>query len=68
MNPETGISKPVCRLTGIDGNVYSVIGAVDKTLRRAGLKDRADEFKRRAFEQKSYDDVLMLVHEYVEAE
>ena len=32
--------KPKCKLTGIDGNVFVIIGTVSKTLRNAGLRDK----------------------------
>jgi len=48
-----------------DGNVYAIIGRVRDALRKAGFRDDANEFRDRAFEQESYDDVLILVQEYV---
>jgi hypothetical protein len=27
--------KPKCQLTGVDGNVFNIIGTVSKTLKRA---------------------------------
>jgi hypothetical protein len=62
-------SKPVCRLTGTDGNVYTVIGAVVKALERSKLKngyELAANFQRKAFTADSYDAVLQLCSEYVE--
>jgi hypothetical protein len=59
-------AKPDCRLVGTDGNVYAIISRVRRTLRNAGLEDRADEFVKRASASKSYDDVLCLCFEYVE--
>lgn len=61
-------SKPVCQLSGTDGNVFSIIGKVSATLKRAGQKEKSEEFLKRAREQDSYDDVLMLVNDYVEVE
>lgn len=60
--------KPTCQLSGTDGNVFAVIAAVRFALREAGLDDRAHEFRERAFAAASYEDVLRLVHEYVEVE
>ena len=59
-------SKPVCRLVGTDGNVFSIIGHVRRTLRTAGQADQAQEFTDRAFKAGSYDEVLQLCMEYVE--
>jgi len=58
--------KPQCQLTGVDGNVFVIIGTVSKTLKRAGLNDKAKEFSDKAMQQESYDDVLRLCFEYVD--
>jgi len=58
--------KPVCRLVGTDGNVFSIIGRVQRALKEAGQPERASEFVQRAFQAKSYDEVLGLCTVYVE--
>ena len=58
--------KPQCKLIGVDGNVFIIIGAVNKTLEKAGLNDKAKEFNNKVMKQKSYDDVLRLCFEYVD--
>jgi len=58
--------KPKCKLTGTDGNVFSVIGKVSKCLREVGLKDEAEEFRNKALKSHSYDSVLALCFEYVD--
>jgi hypothetical protein len=58
--------KPVCRLVGGDGNVFAVIGSVRRALKNAGQVDRAKEFVARAYHAQGYDEVLAMVHEYVE--
>ena len=58
--------KPQCQLTGVDGNVFVIIGTVSKTLKRAGLDDKAKEFSNKAMQQESYDDVLRLCMGYVD--
>ena len=60
------LEKPRCQLVGTDGNVFAIIGAVSKTLKRAGLPERAKEFTERATSAKSYDEVLQMLHDYVE--
>lgn len=60
--------KPECSLTNIDGNVYSIIGHVSKTIRRAGYPDKAKEFSLKAFAAESYDQVLQLAMSYVEVQ
>jgi hypothetical protein len=59
---------PKCKLVGTDGNVFAIIGAVSKALRRAGRADKASEFQRKAMSSSSYGDVLMLCSEYVDVE
>lgn len=58
--------KTVCQLVGTDGNVFAIVGNVVKTLKKAGLKEQANEFTERAFNSKGYDEVLRLTMEYVE--
>jgi hypothetical protein len=57
---------PKCELIGHDGNVFNIIGKVASTLSRAGQKDKAKEWSRRAMSAGSYDEVLAMLHEYVE--
>ncbi len=64
--PATAVRRPPCKLSGTDGNVFAVIGRVQKALRRAGEESRAHEFVERAFGAGSYDEVLRLCFEYVE--
>jgi len=49
------------QLTGTDGNVFAVIGAVSEALRRAGFEDEAQTFTEAATSCSSYDEVLRLV-------
>jgi hypothetical protein len=67
-NGTTEGGKPTVRLVGEDGNVFAIIGRVSKALNRAGMRDRASEFTKRAMASHSYDDVLRLAMEYVEVE
>lgn len=60
--------KPVCKLKSTDGNVFSIIAKVRLTLKRAGMKEEAEEFSKEAFNCNCYDDVLVLVHKYITAE
>lgn len=54
------------KLTGEDGNVFAIIGAVSKALKRAGKPDAAAEFSAAAFRCGSYDEVLRLCMATVE--
>jgi hypothetical protein len=60
--------KPVCQLTGTDGNVFSVIGNVSRALKEAGEPEQAAEFRKQALACHSYDDLLALCFEYVDVE
>lgn len=60
--------KPMCKLTGTDGNAFAIIGKVSRTLKRAGMVERATEFSDKAFKAHSYDEILQLCSEYVEVE
>ena len=59
---------PICRLIGTDGNVFAIIGKVQRVLREAGQPDRASAFAERAFQCRSYDEVLQLCLEYVDVQ
>jgi hypothetical protein len=60
------MDKPVCQLTGTDGNAFAIIGKVSDTLKRAGLRQESKEFTEKAMSSESYDEVLSLCFEYVE--
>ena len=61
-----GKKKPKVKLTGIDGNVFNIIGTVARALRNAGQPDAAAEFSKQAFASQSYDAVLQLCFKYVD--
>ncbi len=61
-------TKPVVKLVGEDGSVFSIIARVSKALKKADMKDEAAEFVSRAHQQSDYYKVLALVGEYVEIE
>lgn len=58
--------KPKCKLIGADGNIFNLMGIASKTLKRADLKDEADEMVKRIMESKSYMEALAIISEYVE--
>lgn len=62
------MDKPICKLTGINGNVFVIISTVSRCLKREGRRDLAEEFTSAAFQAESYDDVLRLAFNYVEVE
>lgn len=49
-----------CKLTGKNGNVYVIIGAVSTAMKAAGLHKEAEEFNEAAINSGSYDAVLRL--------
>jgi len=60
-------NKPFCQLTGEDGNVFAVIGRVQRALKKDGQLERATEFAKKAMSgDYTYDEVLQLCHEYVD--
>ncbi|HHR7724856.1 TPA: hypothetical protein ACS9JQ_002440 [Staphylococcus aureus] len=52
-------------LIGEDGNIFNLAGKVSKELKRNGYRDLAKELQEELFKQKSYDDALNLISEYV---
>lgn len=67
----------VVQLTGIDGNIFVIIGRVRVALRRhireqgfgyAESNIRADQFAQEVTETKSYDDALAVVMHWVTVE
>lgn len=65
---ENNQEKPVCKLVGTNGNVFAIIGTVSLVLERAGKGKEATEFRKKAFQSHSYDEVLQLCFDYVEVE
>lgn len=60
--------KPTCQLTGKDGNAFTVIGNVSKTLKEHDMQEQSIEFRTRAMQCESYDELLQLCFEYVEVQ
>ena len=60
------MEKVKCKLVGTDGNVFVLIGKVSRTLKRAGMPDKAKEMSERCFSAKSYYEALAIMQEYVE--
>jgi hypothetical protein len=59
-------TKPVCKLTGTDGNVFFLAARVGKALKKAGQADKADEMYERLRTCPSYDASLQLFMAYVD--
>jgi hypothetical protein len=67
--PET-ISKPIVK-DPVDGNIFSVVGACTRALKKAGQNDNADKLTERVFtaiwvlNSESYNKALAICMEYV---
>lgn len=57
--------KPVV-VGPVDGNVFAVLGACQKALRRAGQDDVAKELASKVFGCDSYDEALQIMLKYVD--
>ena len=70
-DPNIGVPedlRPDCELVGQDGNVFNIIGLVSKALRRSDLENKREkvtEWQNQATSCHSYDEVLQLLHKYV---
>lgn len=61
--------KPRCKLIGEDGNIFNLMGIASRTLRRAGMSDKASEMtKKITTEAKDYYHAIRIIMEYVEVE
>ena len=60
--------KSKCKLVGKDGNIFNLMAIASRTLKKAGLKEKADEMIQRITSSKSYDEALGIIMEYVEVE
>ena len=58
--------KPVAYVR--DGNIFAVMGAARKSLRRAGMRKEAEELLSRVTASHSYDEALAIISEYVDLE
>jgi hypothetical protein len=58
--------KPVCQLSGTDGNVFALAGRVARALKAAGRESQVQDLWDRLVTCGSFDDALGLFTEYVE--
>ena len=63
-------SKPYCSLIEQDGNIFNLMGAASRTLRKHGMGDQAKEMCDRITGGNchSYHEALRIISEYVETE
>jgi hypothetical protein len=60
--------KPRCKLVGEDGNIFNLMGIASRTLKRAGLREEAEEMVDRITKSASYLEALAIISEYVDIE
>ena len=60
--------KPKCKLIGEDGNVFNLISKASRALEDAGQLKEAEALRQVAFKMTSYNQVLMLIGNYVTIE
>ena len=59
--------RPKCKLIGTDGNVFSLLGKVLRTLRENRMNQQANECVDRVLNTaQSYDEAIRIMMEYVE--
>jgi hypothetical protein len=58
--------KPVCKLTGQNGNIFNLVGIAARALKEAGQDDKAKELKEKLFTCANYEAALNLIADYVE--
>ena len=60
--------KPKCKLVGENGNIFNLMGIAARTLKRAGLREEAEEMVDRITKSQSYLEALAIISEYVDIE
>ena len=62
------ITKPTVKLTGHDGNAYSIMGRIKQALKRAGAdKEYIDKYLKEATSG-DYDNLLVVSMQYADVE
>lgn len=60
--------RPQMELVGHDGNIFAVMGSAARLLRRADMREEAEEMVERVTSSSSYYEALNIVSEYVQTE
>ena len=60
--------KPSLKLIGKNGNIFSILGRVTRTLKEDGKEEQAKEVSERVMASSSYGEALQIIMEYVEVE
>ena len=57
-------TKPTVKLTGIDGNAFSIMGVVSRALRKAGFnKEHIDKYMQESMSG-DYKNLMRVAHKY----
>ena len=59
------MNKPVIE-GPVDGNIFAILGAARKALKRAGQRDKVEEMTTRVTSSKSYYQALAIIMDYVD--
>ena len=60
------VRKPKCKLTGVDGNIFTLVGVARDALGKAKMKNEAKEMSDKVSKAKSYDEALCIIADYVD--
>lgn len=60
------MNKPICVLTGEDGNIFNLLAVAGRALKSNGMKAQFEEMKNKVFKSGSYEEALGIIGDYVE--
>lgn len=60
------MEKPQIDVSGLDGNVFAVLGECTRVLKENNQKKEAEELVKKVFASKSYEEALKQCMNYVE--
>lgn len=60
--------KPTSKIVGEDGNIFSILGRVGRTLKENGKAEQVKEVSERVMASGSCGEALQIIMEYVEVE
>lgn len=58
-------TKPIVK-GPVDGNIFAIVGACHRALRKAEMGDKCDELSEKVLSSESYDAALRVCMDYVE--
>ena len=62
------MNKPKCKLTGKDGNIFSLLAEANHVLLKAGMEKEAKGMQKKVYGCVSFSEALMVIGSYVEIE